>query len=160
VNDRWITLERTYPAAPEEIWRLWTTPDGIESWWAPDGFSVEVEELELAPAGTLVYAMTATGPEQVEFMERAGMPLRTLSRKTFTTVDPPQRLGYRSLVDFVPGMPPYEFLTEIELSPEDAGTRVVMRMEPLHDEEWTQRLVAGRENELENLARLLESRTG
>jgi uncharacterized protein YndB with AHSA1/START domain len=158
VNDRWITLERIYPAPPEEIWRLWTTPDGIQSWWAPDGFSVEVEELELAPGGTLVYAMTATGPEQVEFMERAGMPLRTLSRKTFTTVDPPQRLGYRSLVDFVPGMPPYEFLTEIELSPEDGGTRVAMTMEPLHDEEWTQRLVAGRENELANLAHLLDAR--
>jgi uncharacterized protein YndB with AHSA1/START domain len=160
VNDRWITLERIYPADPEQIWELWTTPEGIESWWAPDGFTVEVQQLELEPGGTLLYAMTATGDEQIAFMESAGMPLRTVSTKTFAAIDPVRRLAYRSVVDFVPGMPPYEFLTEIELSPEDAGTRVVMRMEPLHDEEWTQRLVAGRENELENLARLLESRTG
>jgi hypothetical protein len=30
-----------------------------------------------------------------------------------------------------------------------------MTMEPMHDDEWTARLVAGRENELANLARVL-----
>lgn len=159
MSDRWITLERTYPAPPEEIWELWTTAQGIESWWAPEGFSVDVERIELEPGGTLLYALTAAGEAQVEFLEQAGMPLRTTSSKTFTTVDRPRRLGYRSLVDFVPGMPPYEFLTEVELSPEGEGTRVVMSMEPLHDDEWTQRLVAGRENELDNLAQMLERRS-
>jgi hypothetical protein len=28
----------------------------------------------------------------------------------------------------------------------------------MHDDEWTQRLVMGRENELDNLARLIENR--
>jgi uncharacterized protein YndB with AHSA1/START domain len=160
MNDGWITIERSYPARPEEIWRLWTTADGIESWWAPDGFEVDVEELELERGGALVYGMTATGEAQMQFMESAGMPRRTVSRKTFTTVEAPRRLGYRSLVDFVPEMPAYEFLTEIELSPETGGTRVVMTMEPLHDDEWTQRLVAGRENELDNLAQVLERQRG
>src|SRR5436305_8401291 len=42
-EDRMTTnrLERTYAATPEEIWELWTTAAGIESWWAPDGFVVE-----------------------------------------------------------------------------------------------------------------------
>jgi uncharacterized protein YndB with AHSA1/START domain len=40
-------------------------PEGIESWWAPDGFAVELEKLELEPGGELVYTMTATAPEQV-----------------------------------------------------------------------------------------------
>ena len=42
-----IQIERTYPAAPQEVWRLWTTREGIESWWAPDGFTVEVRALDL-----------------------------------------------------------------------------------------------------------------
>ena len=42
-----ITLERTYPASPEEIWRLWTTKDGIEAWWPPEGFTADVHELDL-----------------------------------------------------------------------------------------------------------------
>jgi hypothetical protein len=30
-----------------------------------------------------------------------------------------------------------------------------MQVEPLHDEVWTERLIAGRTNELDNLARLV-----
>jgi hypothetical protein len=78
-------------------------------------------------------------------------PVTNESVKTFTEVAPHLRLGYSSLVDYVPGMPPYEHLTTIDLTPEGDGTRVTMTMEPMHDEEWTQRLVAGRENELANL---------
>jgi uncharacterized protein YndB with AHSA1/START domain len=148
-------IERTYAAAPETIWRLWTTPEGIESWWAPDGFEVEVTTLELRPGGALVYAMTAVGPEQVAFMESAGLPLTTESRKTFTEIDEPSRLAYQSLVDFVPDVEPYEFLTVVDIEAHGDGARVVMSVEEMHDDVWTERLLAGRRNELENLARAL-----
>ena len=151
-------LERSYDAAPDEIWRLWTTPEGIESWWAPDGFVVSVEELDLRPGGALVYTMTATAPEQVDFMRKAGMPLSTVSRKRFTDVEPPRRLAYDSLVDFVPGVEPYESPTVVELAPSSRGTHVVMTVAPLHDEVWTERLLAGRANELDNLATALARR--
>src|SRR5439155_9918741 len=81
-----IKLEQTYPAPVEDVWELWTTKAGIESWWAPDGFTVEVSKLELEPGGELLYAMTATGPEQIEFMSAAGLPLTNEARKTFTEV--------------------------------------------------------------------------
>ncbi len=151
-------LERTYDASPEEVWELWTTAAGIESWWPPDGFTAEVQMLELEPGGQLVYSFTATEPAQIEFMQQAGMPLTIESRKTFTEVSPPNRIAYRSLVDFVPGMEPYEELTTVDIEPEGDGTHVTMTMEPMHDEEWTQRLVAGRTNELDNLAKEIERR--
>jgi uncharacterized protein YndB with AHSA1/START domain len=147
-----ITLERTYDAAPETVWELWTTAAGIESWWAPDGFVVEVRTLDLRPGGELLYAMTATGPAQVEFMNDAGMPLTTVSRKRFTEVSPPKRLAYVSIVDYVPDEEPYEHLTVVDLEPSGNGTHVVMTVEPMHDDVWTERLVAGRGNELDNLA--------
>ena len=40
------------------------------------------------------------------------------------------------------------------------ATHVTMHMEPLHDQEWTDRLIAGRTNELDNLARLTEVMDG
>jgi hypothetical protein len=67
-----------------------------------------------ARGGELLYAMTATGPEQIEFMQNAGMPLTTQSRKTFTEVIAGRRLAYNSLVDFAPGVEPYEHLTVVE----------------------------------------------
>jgi uncharacterized protein YndB with AHSA1/START domain len=151
-------LERTYPATPEELWELWTTAAGIESWWAPDGFTVAVEKIDLRPGGDLIYTMTATAPEQVEFMQSAGMPLATESRKTFTDVLAPARIAYSSLADFIPGVEPYAFLTVVDLEPTDSGVTVVMTVEAMHDDVWTQRLLAGRANELENLAAVVGRR--
>jgi uncharacterized protein YndB with AHSA1/START domain len=149
------TIERTVTAAPETVWRLWTTPEGISRWWAPDGFRTDVDRLDLRVGGELVSTMTATAPEQVAFLEQNGLPLSTESRKVFTELEAPRRLAYRSLIDFVPGEEPYEHLTVVDLEPAGNGTRVVMQVEPLHDEVWTGRLLAGRANELENLARLV-----
>lgn len=150
-----IRIERTYDAPAETIWELWTTAAGVESWWAPEGFTVEVHTLDLAPGGELIYTMTATAPEQIEFMKGAGMPLATESRKTFTEISAPTRLAYSSLADFIPGIEPYEFLTTVDLTPDDGRVTVVMTVERMHDEVWTQRLIAGRENELDNLARVI-----
>jgi uncharacterized protein YndB with AHSA1/START domain len=146
-----IRLERTYAASPELIWELWTTAAGIEEWWAPDGFDNHVSELDLRPGGQLVYTMTATGPEQVEFMKNAGMPLATESRKTFSEVSPPTRLAYLSLIDFVPDHDPNEHQTVVEITPLGDQTKVVMTVDPMHDETWTERILAGRNNELDNL---------
>jgi hypothetical protein len=99
--------------------------------------------------------MTAVGPDQIAFMEQVGMPLATQSRKTFTEIREPSRLAYRSLIDFVPGYEPYEHLTVVDLAPVPEGTRVVMQVEPLHDEIWTARLLDGRANELAKLAALV-----
>ncbi len=151
-----MTIERTYPVPPSRVWELWTTAAGIEAWWAPDGFRTEVSRLDLRPGGDLVYVMTAVGPDQVAFMNQAGLPLATESRKTFTEVDEPSRLGYHSLIDFVPDHEPYQHLTVVELQPVEVGTKVVMTIAAMHDEVWTERLVAGRTNELDNLGRLVE----
>ena len=155
-----LILERTYDVPAEIVWELWTTAAGIESWWSPDGFATEVRELDPRPGGKLVHAMTATAPEQIEFLRGAGLPQTTVATKTFTEVVQPTRLAYSSLIDFVPDHEPYEHLTEVDLIPEGDGVRVVMTVEPMHDEVWTQRLLAGRGNELDNLAALLMQRAG
>jgi uncharacterized protein YndB with AHSA1/START domain len=149
-----IRIEHTYPTTPELIWKLWTTGEGIESWWSPDGFTVKVDKLDPRPGGELVYTMTATAPETVAFMEGAGMPLSTESRKTFVEVDEPRLLSYSSLADFIPDVEPYEFLTVVEIQADGRGTRVTMTVDAMHDEVWTERLVAGRNNELANLRAL------
>lgn len=150
-------IERTVAASPSRVWELWTTPQGISAWWAPEGFRTDVTRLDLRPGGELVYTMTAVAPEQIAFMEQYGMPLVTESRKFFLDVDEPSRLSYRSVIDFVPDHETYEHLTVVELSPEGEGTRIVMHIEPMHDEVWTERLTQGRTNELDNLAALVAS---
>ena len=142
------------------MWKLWTTSEGIESWWAPDGFTAKVSKLDLRPGGELVYTFTATGPDQVAFMNNAGLPLTTEARKTFTELARPTRIAYNSVVDFVPSVAPYDQLTVIDLTPRGDGVRVVMTADPMHDDLWTQRLVMGRENELNNLGKIIERPRG
>lgn len=152
-------LERTYDASAELIWELWTTPAGLEEWFAPDGFQTRVSELELRPGGQLRYIMTATAPEQVAFMRSTGNPLSIEVRKTFTEAVAPTRLGYVSLIDFVPGHEAYEHLTTVDISPAGGGTHVVMTVDPLHDDVWTREYRAHRARELDNLeAALLRRR--
>jgi len=69
---RQVTLERSFESSIEEVWDLWTTKEGIESWWGPDGFATKVQKLDLRPGGELLYTMTAVGADQIAFMNNAG----------------------------------------------------------------------------------------
>lgn len=108
-------LERTYEASLRDIWDLWTTKEGFESWWGPGGFAVTVHDLDLRPGGQLRYAMTAVDPPQVEYMRKAGMPLTTEALLTFTEVVPEERLAYHHVADFIPGVQPYNVSHRVEL---------------------------------------------
>ena len=150
-----LTLERTFRAPIREVWELWTTKEGIESWWGPEGFSVSVQSMDLRPGGELRYSMTAVGSEQIDYMVKAGMPITTRNSKRYVEVDPPRRLVFKELADFIPGVAPYEVETVVELTELGDETRLMLNFEAMHDERWTQLATAGREMELAKLERLL-----
>jgi uncharacterized protein YndB with AHSA1/START domain len=106
----------------------------------------------------LLYAMTAIDPPQVEFMKKAGMPVSHDARITYTEVSPPHRLAYIHLADFIPGVEPYPSAQLVELFPSGGIVKMVLTIEPMHSDEWTQRAVMGWESELGKLERLLASR--
>jgi uncharacterized protein YndB with AHSA1/START domain len=153
-----ITLERTFQAPIEDVWELWTTKEGIESWWGPDGFSTEVFKLDLWPGGELHYAMTATAPEQIDFMKRAGMPLTNHTRGHYDEVVKPSRLAFTQTADFVPGVAAYDVESLVELFPTAGGVRMVLTFDAMHDAQWTKLAEMGWRNEIEKLGRALASR--
>jgi uncharacterized protein YndB with AHSA1/START domain len=154
-----VLLERTYDAPAELIWELWTTAAGLEAWSGPDGFETRVSELDLRPGGQVRYTMTATGAEQVAFVQGLGMPLSNEFCRTFTEVVPPTRLAYLSLIDFVPDQVPYEHLTVVDIEAAGERTNIVMILDPLHDETWTQKYRDHRDREFDNLGAAIRRRT-
>lgn len=148
-------MVRTFDATLEEVWELWTTKTGIESWWGPDGFRVEVHALELRPNGLLLYSMVADTPEMIEVMKRQGMAARHEARITFREILPLQRLAYTHLADFIPGVAAYDVETVVTFEQEGSKVKMTLRFDPMHDELWTQRAAAGWELELNRLARRL-----
>ncbi len=158
--DRKIVIERTYEASIEDVWELWTTKEGIESWWGPEGFSVKVHELDLRAGGQMVYAMTAVDPPQVEFMKKAGMPLTTEARLTYTEIVPGKTIAYTHRADFIPGVAPYTVGNRVEFYAAGGNVRMVLTLGPMHSDEWTQRAVMGMESQLGKLGRVIASRCG
>ena len=148
-------IERTYDATLEEAWALWTTKEGIESWWGPEGFDVTVLSIDLRAGGELFYRMTATAPEQVAFMKQHGMPLSTDCRISYTEVAPPTRLTYMTRVDFVPDVEPYDVATRVELKATSDGVKLVITVDAMHDDVWTERARAGQESQLAKLDKLI-----
>jgi uncharacterized protein YndB with AHSA1/START domain len=157
-NDGKVVIERTYTSSIEDVWELWTTKEGIEAWWGPDGFSVKVHELDLRPGGEMRYAMTAVEPAQVQFMKQAGMPLTTEAKLTYSAIVLGKSIAYTHRADFIPGVAPYDVGNKMELFAEGDSVRMVLTLDPMHSDEWTQRAVMGMESQLGKLARVMSRR--
>jgi uncharacterized protein YndB with AHSA1/START domain len=155
--NRRITIERKYKASIKDVWDLWTTKNGFESWWGPGGFTAKVLKLDLRPGGELSYAMTASGPEQIEFMKKAGMPVTVEARIRFTEVVHQKRLAYTHLADFIPGVQPYDVATEVEFKADGKEVRMIVTFDAMHNEEWTQRARMGWEGQLSKLSAVFAS---
>jgi uncharacterized protein YndB with AHSA1/START domain len=69
-----IRFERVYDASIEDVWALWTTKEGLEEWFAPEGMHVEVLAFELRVGGAFDHVMTAVGAEQVAYMANVNRP--------------------------------------------------------------------------------------
>ncbi len=154
-----VTLERSFQAPLERVWELWTTRDGIESWWGPDGFAVKVHKLDLRPGGELLYDMTAIAPEQIEFLKKAGMPVTTPSRVAYVEVVPMKRLAFTQIADFIPGVNAYEVNHSVDFEASDQGVWLLLTLDAMHDDYWTKMATMGWENELDKLGRLLKPAT-
>ena len=153
-----LTFERTFRATVDDVWDLWTTKDGLESWWGPEGFSTKVRKLDLRPSGGFEYAMTAIDPAQIEGLKSMGLPLTSVAHGTYTEVTPRRRLAYKTVADFIPGVAPYEVAAVVEFHPIARGGRMVVTEDAMHDEQWTKMSAMGMNSSLDKLAKVLEVR--
>jgi uncharacterized protein YndB with AHSA1/START domain len=113
-------IERVWQAPIELIWELWTSAEGIASWFGPRGFAVEVEEIDLRVGGTFRYTMRATKPEAIAAMEKRGQPASRVVVSTVTQVDPPHRFAYDS------PWGPETMTTSVEFSEGPDGVKMVL----------------------------------
>ncbi|MEZ4457178.1 MAG: SRPBCC domain-containing protein [Gemmatimonadales bacterium] len=147
-------LERTCAATVRELWDLWTTKDGFESWWAPAGFRARVHSVDARLDGELRFEMIAEAPETaaaLQARERA-QPIRGGPGSPSSV--PSSELVLRHLVDFVPDVPTYESTLIVDFSPKGAGTRMVVTLMAMHSPDFTAMASAGLEGQLANLDRL------
>ena len=113
--------------------------------------------LDVRRGGELLYAMTGVASDQIDFLKKAGMPLTTESLVTYTEVVPRQRLAFTQMADFIPNVKPYALAMTVEFDTQpQGGVRLVLTLDAMHDEYWTNMMVMGWESELGKLADLLK----
>jgi uncharacterized protein YndB with AHSA1/START domain len=126
-----VVIERTYRATVDEVWDLWTTKDGFESWWGPEGFRVEVHEIDARAGGALRYDMIADAPEAIAAMKQMGQPTVHKTRGRFSELQPRRRLVLTHVIDFFQGVPTFENTITVELSPSGDRVRMVVTLGPM-----------------------------
>lgn len=154
-----VVFERTYRARTEELWELWTTKTGFESWWGPEGFRVEVHTIEARVGGALHYDMIADAPEQIAAMKRMGRPTSHETRGTFVEISPPRRLAITHVIDFLDGVTPYESTMVVEFFQSDKNVRMVVTLDPMHNEEFTKMSTMGFTSQLTKLDKRFAGQT-
>lgn len=153
-----VRFERTYDGPVDDLWDLWTTKDGFESWWGPDGFRVEVEAIEPRVGGRLDYDMIADRADMIAAMEQQGAPARHATHGTFVEVEPKRRLRIRHTIDFIPGMEPYDNDMVVELVPDGAQVRMIVDIDPHRDPQLTEMSRQGFESQLTKVPGVLARR--
>jgi uncharacterized protein YndB with AHSA1/START domain len=156
-EDKKVVVERTYLATVEDIWALWTTKEGFESWWGPEGFRVEVHQMDARLGGALSYDMIADTPEMIREMKKMGQPPSHGTRGQFSELKLHQRLALTHVIDFLPGVKPYDSTMVMELFPLGDRVRMVVTLNPMHAPEFTKMSAEGFGSQLKKLDRRFDS---
>lgn len=151
MNDAKVVIERTYRASIEELWELWTTKAGFESWWGPEGFRVEVHAMDARLDGALEYDMIADAPEAIAAMKRMGQPLVHATRGRFAELEPMKRLRLVHVIDFFEGVEPYESTIEVDFSGSGEEARMVVTLHPHREPHLTKMSAEGFRSQLTKL---------
>lgn len=128
MTDR-VTIERTYAAPPEVIWRLWTQPEHFASWYGPEGGSVPVARMDVRVGGTRFLCMEVPTPHGQRQMWFTGTFLEVAENQRLVYTDSmadelgrvmaPEELG-------LPAGHPTTTEVRVDLESVDGGTRMVV----------------------------------
>lgn len=83
------------------------------------------------------------------------MPLTIRVRNVYLEVVKPRRLVLKTILDFIPGVAPYEVTAEVDFVKVKEGTKVVFTYSKVHSEEWGEMSRQGQMSEFDRLGRLL-----
>jgi uncharacterized protein YndB with AHSA1/START domain len=109
-----ITIERTFDAPRDLVFRMWLEPEHLAQWWGPDHFTNPVCEVDARTGGKLYIVMRA--PDGTDY------PMSG----TFKEIRPPAKLVFVAHAQDADGKPALEAYTSVTF--EDAGGKTKMTL--------------------------------
>jgi len=138
-----LSLTRSYPVAPEKVWRAWTDPQALKRWWGPGGDQpVSVAQLDVRVGGRfrIVFGGAEGKDHEVQGVYQEVVPNRKL---VFTWTWPNST-------------PERESLVTIMFRAVDRGTQLDFLHEQLFDETVRDNHKRGWSETFDKLAQFLQ----
>jgi uncharacterized protein YndB with AHSA1/START domain len=120
VGEQEIVMERQFTAPRTLMFQVFTQPEHLKRWWAPQPYTIAVCTIDLRPGGIWHYCMRSPeGQDQ-------------WARSVYREIVPPEKLVYTSTfadehANPIEGMP--EHLTTVIFTEEAGKTRVTARVQ-------------------------------
>lgn len=137
-----LTLSRTYPVAPEKVWRAWTDAQALTQWWGPGNEPVSLAELDVRVGGR--FRIVFGGPDG-RAHEVAGV---------YREVDPSRKLVFTWT--WPNSTPERVSLVTITLRAAGRGTELVLQHAEFFDEAVRDGHERGWTGALDKLERFLQ----
>ena len=113
-SDREITVERTFDAPRELVFKVWTDPYHVAQWWGPHGLSIPVSKVDARVGGIF----------EVPMLTPDGTLLPSVGE--FREVVPHERIVFTSNLVSAEGETMIEVVNTVTL--EEAGNRTRMTL--------------------------------
>jgi uncharacterized protein YndB with AHSA1/START domain len=120
---REVRITHVFDAPREAVFAAWTDPDQVAKWWAPDGFEVPPESVEIEPR--------VGGRFQLTLVESAG-PGRYPYRSEIVEISRPELIMLTA--EAIPEAGIEETITRIVFEAAGGRTRMTLTSGPYTDE--------------------------
>jgi uncharacterized protein YndB with AHSA1/START domain len=124
-----VVIERTFEAAVDLIWQMWTDPEQFKKWYGPKGFTVPVAEMELRVGGKRLVCMEMQKPDGSMKMCTTGEYTEIVLNERLVYTESPADEHGNVVPPSAMAMPEgYPMTTEVTVLLEDLGGRTKMIM--------------------------------
>ena len=125
IENKTLTIERTFNAPKEKLWRAYADKEWFEKWWGPEGWETTTKAFDFAENGKIHYCMKCVDENQKEWLGQESWGIMFIK-----SIDEPSSFSAEDRFTDETGvvneeMPAQRF--EVELVEEDGKTRLINR---------------------------------
>ena len=99
LENKTLTIERTFNAPKEEVWKFYTEKEWFEQWWGPEGWETTVKVFNFTPGGHVHYEMRCIDEQQTEWFGKSSWGAMVIE-----SVDEPNSFTYKDYFSDETGM--------------------------------------------------------
>lgn len=123
-----VEIERMFDASSEIVWKMWTNANRFETWYGPNGFSIDVIKMDVVVGGEQLVCMIM--PDGENQMYTTGFYKEVIENKKLVYSDSPCTEEGEILEPEAMGMPKgmhMETEVTIELIESEGKTKMIMK---------------------------------